>query len=90
MKVAVRIVGEGRLGDPSRPEHVLHGQMHYDPPHNRVVYTDETFTEEELALPGVVLLEAQGAVETAPTEPVKQKGGSRPRKNSSGKRSTKR
>lgn len=57
MRVAVPMVGAGVIGDPQRPEHILHGQMHYDLANRTVVFTDSSFTEEELALPGVVVLD---------------------------------
>lgn len=64
MKVQVPMVGQGVAGSPYQPKYVLHGQMHIAPTTGVVIFTDDSFTEEELALEGVVILEGAPPVVT--------------------------
>lgn len=77
MKVSVPMAGEGVAGDPYRPSIVLHGKMHLDPQARVVTYTDTSFTDAELAQPGVTVIEGAPEAEPEPTpEPSKTKRGS--------------
>lgn len=64
MRVAVPVAGQGVAGDSFHPLHLLHGQMHYDMPNQIVIFTDTWFSPNELALPGVVVLDGT-SMETA-------------------------